>query len=293
MNRRDFLRSALGVALATSLPRLVGAETVAAETPFRATDRVFLGPRKIECSRLFLGTGSNGWNHASDLTRKLGLEKGSAFLREGFARGVTSWDAADQYGSHPHLARALSDGTPRDRVTILTKSRATTAAEMRSDIERFLRELGTDRLDILLLHCVEDPAWNQKLRAAMDVVDEYQEKGVVRSKGVSCHTLGALRTAAAEPWVEIDLARINPRGAVMDADPATVIPVLREMKAAGKGVIGMKIFGAGQLVDRMDECLRYALNLDCIDALTIGCTSDDQRNDVVARIARAPRAAVA
>lgn len=293
MNRRDFLRSALGVTFVASLPRFLEAETVATKTPFRAADRVLLGPRKIECSRLFLGTGSNGWNHASDLTRKFDLGHGSAFLREGFAHGVTSWDAADQYGSHPHLARALADGAPRDKVTILTKSRATTAADMRADIERFLRELGTDRLDILLLHCVEAPDWNQRLRGAMDVIDEYQEKGVVRSKGVSCHTLGALRTAAAEPWVEIDLARINPRGAVMDADPATVVSVLREMKAAGKGVIGMKIFGAGQLVDRMDECLRYALNLDCVDAITIGCTSGDQRNDVVARIARAPRTAVA
>jgi hypothetical protein len=123
----------------------------------------------------------------------------------------------------------------------------------------------------------------------MDVIDEFQSRGIVRSKGVSCHTLGALQAAATEPWVEIDLARINPRGAVMDAPPATVVPVLRAMKKAGKGVLGMKIFGAGRLVPQADECLRFVLNLDCVDAFTIGCESAAQRADVTARIARVTR----
>ena len=42
---------------------------------------------------------------------------------------------------------------------------------------------------------------------------------------------------------------------MMDAAPATVISVLREMKAAGKGVIGMKILGEGALRNRVDEGL--------------------------------------
>jgi predicted aldo/keto reductase-like oxidoreductase len=288
MKRRDFLRTALGAACATALVRpLLAAE----DTPFRATDRIVLGPRRIACTRLFLGTGSNGWNHASNQTRKLGVEGLASYLREGYEAGLVSWDSADMYGSHPHLARALATGVPREKVTILTKSRATTAEAMRADIERFRRELGTDVIDIFLLHCLEDPDWPAKMRAAMDVVDEYQQKGVIRSKGVSCHSLGALKAAVKEPWVEIDLARINPHGVWMDADPATVVSVLREMKAAGKGVIGMKILGAGKLVDRADECLRYALNLDCVDAITMGFESSAQRDEAVARIARTPRVA--
>jgi hypothetical protein len=55
----------------------------------------------------------------------------------------------------------------------------------------------------------------------------------------------------------------------------------------------MKILGAGQLVDRADESLRFVLNLDCVDAVTIGFTSAAQRADIVARIARTPRAAAA
>ncbi len=45
------------------------------------------------------------------------------------------------------------------------------------------------------------------------------------------------------------------------------------MKAAGKSVIGMKIFGAGKLSDKADECLQFALSLDCVDVFTIGSES--------------------
>ena len=58
-----------------------------------------------------------------------------------------------------------------------------------------------------------------------------------------------------------DLATIRLAvGAHMDADPATVVSVLREMKAAGKGIIGMKILGQGDLRGRVDDALRYALS---------------------------------
>lgn len=290
MKRRDFLRSALALTGAATVTRWLPAATAPEGTTFDPADRVLLGPRRIECSRLFIGTGSNGWNHSSNQTRQLGVPGLSRLLEDAFHEGVTSWDSADQYGSHPHLARALADGVPREKVTILTKSRARTADQMRADIERFRRELGTDKIDILLLHCLVVTDWPRSFRGAMDVVDEYQQRGIIRSKGVSCHDINALRTAAAEPWVEINMARINPYGAVMDGPPDAVLPILRQMKDAGKGVIGMKVLGAGQLAGAIDECLAYALRLDCVNAITIGVESDAQRVDLTRRISRVPRA---
>lgn len=142
----------------------------------------------------------------------------------------------------------------------------------------------TADIDILLLHCLTDPRWPEKMRQVMDVIDEAQEKGVVRTKGVSCHSLGALQAAANEPWVEVDLARINPAGKVMDAEPATVATILKEMKSRGKGVIGMKLLAAGGLTDRVSECLDYAKSLECIDAFTIGCRNRGQFDDLLRRM---------
>jgi hypothetical protein len=87
----------------------------------------------------------------------------------------------------------------------------------------------------------------------------------------------------------VDLARINPAGVAMDADPRTVISVLREMKAAGKGIIGMKILGAGRLRDRADECLQYALGLDCVDCFTIG---SENREELAGLLRKIPAASI-
>ncbi len=105
--------------------------------------------------------------------------------------------------------------------------------------------------------------------------------GRIRAHGVSCHSFVALELAAKTDWVDVDLARINPAGAVMDAPPDRVLPVLQRMHADGKGVIGMKIFGAGRLAGRMDECLRYAMGLDCVPAFSIGCESRRQLREVM------------
>jgi hypothetical protein len=56
------------------------------------------------------------------------------------------------------------------------------------------------------------------------------------------------------------------------------------MKASGKGIIGMKIFGAGRLRNKADECLQYALALDCVDCFTIGSESLAEFNDLVRRV---------
>ena len=73
----------------------------------------------------------------------------------------------------------------------------------------------------------------------------------------------------------------------MDADPQTVVSVLREMKAAGKAVIGMKILGQGDLRNRQSEALHYALSLGVLDAFTIGAESKPEQEDLIRRIAAA------
>ena len=117
----------------------------------------------------------------------------------------------------------------------------------------------------------------------MDVLSEAKQKGIIRAHGCSCHSIEALRAAAASPWVEVDLVRINPIGSHMDADPNTVVSVIKEMKAAGKGIIGMKILGQGDMRNRQDEALKYALSLGLLDAFTIGAESRPEQNDLVRR----------
>src|SRR5450631_1257911 len=161
------------------------------------------------------------------------------------------------------------------------------SVKARADLDRFRRELGTDYLDVCLMHCVTEADWTDRYKGVMDVLSEAKQKGIIRTHGCSCHTIEALRAAAKSSWVEIDLARINPIGAEMDADPATVVGVLKEMKAAGKAVVGMKILGQGALRNRQDEAIKYALSLGVLDAFTIGAESKTEQEDLIRRIAAA------
>jgi aryl-alcohol dehydrogenase-like predicted oxidoreductase len=260
--------------------------TYAAEQKKYANDVIELGNTGIKVSRLAMGTGTHGVNRASNQTRKLGVKGLGELLHNAYDEGIFFWDSADQYGTHPHLKEGLKY-VPREKVVILTKTHATTAEEMKADLDRFRQEIGTDYLDIVLLHFQTKDDWPQIKKAGMEVLSQAREDGIVRAHGVSCHTLGALKAAAATDWVQVDLARINPYGAQMDAEVPAVVEVLKEMKQKGKTIIGMKIFGAGALTDKVDECLQYALAQDFVDCFTIGQEDRDQMNDLRIRIPEA------
>jgi len=249
---------------------------------FAANETVTIGKTGIQTSLLAMGTGTVGSGHHSHQTA-LGIQGLSGLLLNGYEHGLRFFDAADSYGSHPHVAEALRH-VPRDKVTVLTKTWARDAATARADIERFRQELGTDYLDICLMHCLTESDWTERYRGVMDVFEEARQKGTIRAHGCSCHSIEALRTATKSPWVQVHLVRINPIGSFMDADPQTVVSVMREMKAAGKGIVGMKILGQGDMRNRQDEALKFALGLGLLDAFTIGAESQAEQEDLVRRI---------
>jgi 1-deoxyxylulose-5-phosphate synthase len=284
MKRRDFLRTtALGVGSAWIGATPIAGMAAPPTTRFSAADIVVLGKTGIHTSRLACGTGTVGWNHHSHQTA-LGTQGLGDLLWRGYDHGVRFYDAADQYGSHPGVAEALKH-VPREKVVILTKSNTRDADGMRADIERFRQELNTDYIDILLMHCMTEDHWTERFRATREVISEAKEKGIIRAHGCSCHQIDALREAARSPWVEVILSRMNPIGSHMDADPGTVKAVLAEGRANGKGIIGMKILGQGDLRTRQDEALHFALNLGILDAMTIGAENAREQDDLIRRIA--------
>lgn len=285
MNRRDFLkRSAAGLA---TLPAALPA--AAADTPLLPTTQRTLGNTGIKTTLLGIGTGTKAWNKSSEQNRA-GRESFLRTLTTAYERGLRYYDLADMYGSHEYFRDAAKQaGMRRDELTVLTKTNAQDLAGVRADMDRMRAEAGVDYFDIVLIHCMTDKDWNVKMRPVMDWLEEAKQKGVIRAHGVSCHSLEALETAAAEPWAEVMLSRINPFGAKMDGPPETVVPVLKKAHASGKGMLGMKIVGEGKHVDRMAESARYVLGLGCIHAFTIGMVRHEEVDDTIAKITEAAR----
>ncbi len=235
---------------------------------------ITFGNTGLRVSRLAIGTGTNGWARRSAQTA-LGLDGLANLLRRAYDMGVNFWDTADQYGSHPHAARALQ-GLPREQVVIATKTMARKGPDIVKDLARFRKELNTDVLDVVLLHALSDANWPTKCVGAMEALSRAKEAGIVRAVGFSCHGLGALRAAVETPWVDVVLARINYAGENMDAKPADVVPVIEKLYAAGKAVYGMKVLGCGALKGNARAAIEYVLRLGTVHAFTIGMTSAAQ-----------------
>jgi aryl-alcohol dehydrogenase-like predicted oxidoreductase len=265
---------------------------------FDPYETVSLGKTGIKVSRFCMGTGVHGGNRESNHTR-MGKEKLEALLHGAYDRGVRLFDLADLYGTHPYLLPAMK-GIPRDNYQVITKiwfrdggipEKERPGADV--VVQRFLKEIGTDYLDLVLLHCVESGSWPDELRKQMDLLAKLKQKGAIRAHGVSCHSIPALEAAAKEPWVDSVHARINPYGMSMDGEPDKVVPVLKQLHAAGKGVVGMKIIGEGRLrndEEKRNESARFVLGLGCVDVLNIGFEKVEEIDDFAARVKKVPRA---
>ena len=283
MKRRRFILNSLaGAALLTAFPY----ELFAGTKKLYPSDRVQLGNTGIEMSRMAMGTGTRGFGGSSNQTRKLGIKGVSDLLRAAYDEGINFWETADQYGSHPHIKEAMKK-IEREKLVLLTKTNSTTYEDVKSDLDRFKMELGTDYFDIVLLHAVTDPEWNENMKGAMEALSEAKEEGTIQAHGISCHSIGALETTADEPWVEVDLVRFNPGGVAMDADVSTVQQVLTRMKKNGKAIIGMKVYGQGKLADKKDECLEFHTGAGFIDHFTLGIESYEQLKDIQKRLPEA------
>lgn len=300
IQRRDFLAKSLRGAAGCLLGIAPASAVTQRSAYYNPSERVMLGKTRIKVSRVGLGTGMRGGGRQSNHTR-MGQEKFNALARGCYEKGLRLFDVADLYGTHPYLAAALKE-MPRKDFVISTKIwwRPGGIPEKERDpadvlVERFLKELKTDYLDLVLLHCVVSEKWPTELSDYMNTLAKLKKKGLIRAHGLSCHSLAALKTSVNESWVDSVHARINPYAAKMDVkkveDVPNVAAVLKAIRKQGKAVIGMKILGEGTFRDsdeKRDKSIRYALQSGCVDAMVVGFEKVNEIEDFAARVRKVP-----
>ena len=258
-------------------------------------DQVALGKTGLKCSRLGFGTGSNSGN----VQRALGQESFNRLIRYAYDQGITYFDCAQSYRTFDWIGAAIK-GLPREKLFLQSKIPGK-PEDVLAAIDHHRKVFDTDYVDSMLIHCMVKDGWTDEMKRIMDAFDEAKEKKWIRAKGVSCHSLPALRTAAASDWTEVHLVRVNPQGAHIDA-PAetwkpratrpTSAPVMEELKtmhAKGRGVIGMKIIGNGDFKNPEDreKSIRFAMARPEIDCVVIGFKSTDEIDEAIQRMNRA------
>lgn len=295
LTRRQFITtvtaSAGSIMLGSSLNAMSPEEAGRLKDPFQ---RIILGKTGIKTTLLGMGTGFHGGDRSSAITRAGVAE---SMIRYAYDKGIRFFDCADTYGTHPYAAKALKD-IPREKFTLSSKIWTTSGGipePERPDanivVDRFRKELDTDYIDIVQLHCMTNANWTDEQKKQMDILDNLKARGIIRAHGVSVHTLKALEAAAESEWADIIHVRINPFGAAMDSkDPAQVVPLIEKLHKSGKGVIGMKIIGNGNFRDdseKIDQSLRFVLSLGTVDMIIVGFEKPEQIDNYAERISRA------
>jgi len=252
---------------------------------------VTLGKSGLKSTLLGMGTGFSGYNRSSNITRAGVAE---SIIHQAYEKGIRFFDCADTYGTHPFTAAALK-GIPRESYTLSSKiwvGQGGIPEPERPDadlvIDRFRKELNTDYLDLVQIHCMTDPQWTDKQKKQMDILENLKAKKIIRAHGVSVHSLEAMEACVENPWIDVIHVRVNPFGETMDKkNPDKVIPVIEKLHKAGKGIIGMKLIGNGAFKndsEKIDASLKYVLGLGTVNMIIIGFELPEQIDNYIGRI---------
>lgn len=290
ITRRQFIHTTAALAGGVLLPSC--SSSLGRKAKPTATDQVPLGKTGLKLSRLGVGTGSKG----GSIQRALGGDGFNRLIRYAYDQGITYIDTADSYKTHT-LVREAIKGLPRDKLFIQSKMPGVPEKPLEV-LDRYRTELGVDYIDSLLTHCAVTKDWPQERQRLMDALEEAKDKKIIRSHGVSCHSLPALTAASQLDWVDVNLVRVNPQGAHMDtpaqtwnaeSDASHVSPVLEQVKVMrknGHGIIGMKIMAEGEFENPEDreKSIRFAMQPGLVDAVVIGFKSSAEIDEAIMRI---------
>src|SRR5882672_6075676 len=284
-SRRDFLKAGLaGATLLSAKP-----------TKRAATDWVTLGRSNVKVTRLAFGTGT----HGGRVQRELGQEEFTKLVRHAYDRGIRFFETAESYHGMPEMLSIALKGIPRDTYKLMTKlSTPASSGDPAPKIDEFRKQLNTEYIDIMLLHCLRPATWTSEYQSLQDGFLEVQNKKVILAHGASVHGLPALRTFPGNQWLEIAMIRMNHNGTRMDTPeqrevdiPGNVDEVVTHTKkvhAQGMGVISMKLCGEGRFTraEDRDAAMKFAMNLGCVDAVTIGFKNTAEIDEAIERMNR-------
>ena len=254
-----------------------------------AVDQVTLGRTGIRLSRLGIGCGTRGGR----VQQQLGQDGFNRLVRYAYDQGITYIDIARSYRTHGMLREAIR-GLPREKLFILTKMGGSPEKPFEA-IDQYRKDYGVDYLDCVLVHCAVTPDWDERRKRVLEAMEQAKAKQIIRSHGVSCHSLPALKRAVEVDFVDVHLVRLNPQGLHMDtpaqdwratSDASHVVPVMEQMAAMrdkGRGVIGMKVVGEGEFTNAEDRAraIRFVMQSGLTDAVTIGFKSPAEIDEAI------------
>lgn len=235
-----------------------------------ADNLVKLGDTGLVVSRLVFGALPMG-----PLQADLSPEEGGALLRYALEKGVNLIDTAEMYGTYRHLYEGLK-GFSRP-VHIASKTHASTAADARKHVERALREISVEYLDIVHIHGarIADPFTERA--EVLDELLKMKSEGMIRHIGLSSHYIAAFEKSIQHPEIEVLHPLINSSGmGILDGSKEEMAATIARCATAGKGIYAMKALAGGNFISEARKRFRYVLNLEGVHGLAVGMLSKEE-----------------
>lgn len=228
------------------------------------------GKTGLEISRLCFGAGRLGDTCKTH-------ESGAKMMLKAFDEGITFWDTAEGYGTQPHLGEAVRQ-INREEIVIQTKTANKDHESASASIEKALRELQTEYIDVMLLHAISSPddLATREREGAFDAFREAKAAGKIRVIGCSTHiyTGDVMDAVIDHPEIDVILTTANKEGRMLEGGPFEKhLEYIQRAYDLGKGISIMKVVVAGDIPEAdMSEWIEWGFNLETAHAINLGIT---------------------
>ncbi len=238
-----------------------------------------LGKTGIKVSKICFGSLTMG-----PLQRNLSTFEGASLIEYAYEKGINFLDTAELYETYAHVRQALKN-IPRDKFVIASKSYAYSKETARLSLEKAMKEIGTDYVDVFMLH---EQMSEHTIRGHYDAIEYFlkmKQEGRIRALGISTHYIAGVKAACKYPEIEIVHPITNLAGlGIQDGTRAEMESAIIAFKALGGGVVGMKPLGGGNLLASVDACFDYILAQNDIDSIAFGMQSKEEIDYNVKRV---------
>jgi len=238
-----------------------------------------LGKTGIKVSKICFGSLTMG-----PLQRNLSAFEGASLIEHAYEQGINFIDTAELYETYAHIRQALRN-IPREQFVIASKCYAYSEETAKLSFEKALKEMGTDYIDIFMLHEQMSAHTIRGHYEAIEYFMKMKQEGRIRAFGISTHYIEGVKAACKYPEIEIvhPITNINGLG-IQDGSRYEMENAIKAFKAVGGGIIGMKPFGGGNLLTSVDACFDYVLAQNDIDSIAFGMQSKDEIDYNVKRV---------
>ncbi|WP_422487222.1 aldo/keto reductase [Gudongella sp. DL1XJH-153] len=234
-------------------------------------EKTTLGKSGIEVSRLCFGSLT-----MTPFQANLSQDQGAALIEYAFEKGISFIDTAEIYENYEYIRRALKS-IKRTDYTISTKTYAYTEEMAENSLHKAMKEIGTDYIDIFLLHEQESIHTIRGHYPAIEYLLKAKEAGKIRALGISTHKIAGAKALRDYPELDILHPIVNMEGiGIHDGKIDEMLNELEYLYNSGKGIYGMKPLGGGHLIKRAQEALSYVVEKPYIHSIAIGMQSRDE-----------------